>query len=80
MLHININNGQANQQVHKVLEDGVVTPAELADTEEILEQMENHIHQLREALKSEAANYISKSKEKAIGKNQAFCDSLIQGQ
>lgn len=66
LLHININNGQANQQVHKVLEDGVVTPAELADTEEILEQMENHIHQLREALKSEAAIYISKSqKEKA---------------
>lgn len=66
LLHININNGQANQQVHKVLEDGVVTPAELADTEEILEQMENHIHQLRKALKSEAATYISKSqKEKA---------------
>lgn len=66
LLHININNGQANQQVHKVLEDGVVTPAELADTEEILEQMENHIHQLREVLKSEAAIYISKTqKEKA---------------
>ncbi|EMR5820781.1 hypothetical protein CAT32_11235 [Acinetobacter baumannii] len=66
LLHININNGQANQQVHKVLEDGVVTPAELADTEEILEEMENHIRQLREALKTEAATYISKvKKEKA---------------
>ncbi|MDT1888033.1 V-type ATPase 116kDa subunit family protein, partial [Acinetobacter baumannii] len=66
LLHININNGQTNQQVHKVLEDGVVTPAELADTEEILEEMENHIRQLREALKSEAATYISKvKKEKA---------------
>ncbi|MDT1843151.1 V-type ATPase 116kDa subunit family protein, partial [Acinetobacter baumannii] len=37
-----------------------------ADTEEILEEMENHIRQLREALKSEAATYISKvKKEKA---------------
>ena len=78
LLHININNGKANQQVHKVLEDGVVTPAELADTEEILEQMENHIHQLREALKSEAANYISKSQKKKLDRqNQAFGDSLI---
>jgi len=66
LLHININNGQANQQVHNVLEDGVVTPSELADTEAILEEMENHIHQLRQALKAAASSYISKSqKEKA---------------
>lgn len=66
LLHINIVNGQANQQVHNVLEDGVVTPSELADTEAILEEMENHIHQLRAALKSEAAKYISNTqKEKA---------------
>ncbi|MEN8282592.1 phage regulatory CII family protein [Acinetobacter gerneri] len=66
LLHVNSHTGQINQQVIKALEDGVITPAELADTDVILEEMENHIHELRNAMKTETAKYLSAlQKEKA---------------
>ena len=59
LLGANINVGQVNQQVHDVMSDGVVTPSEMEETDQILEQLELNIRALRQAMKSECAKYLS---------------------
>ena len=66
LLQININNGHVNQHIADVMADGVVTPSELADTVQILEEMEANLRGLRVALEKEAGKYLSALKrEKA---------------
>ncbi|MDV2440719.1 XRE family transcriptional regulator [Acinetobacter gerneri] len=59
LLGANINVGQVNQQVHDVMSDGVVTPSEMEETDQILEQLELNIRALRQAMKTECAKYLS---------------------
>lgn len=59
LLGINVGAGQANKQVLDALEDGVVTPAEMDETDRILEEMELKIQSLRKAMKGECAKYLS---------------------
>ena len=59
LLGMNIGNGAANKQVLNALEDGVVTPAEMDETDRILEEMEQKIQCLRKAMKGECAKYLS---------------------
>ena len=66
LLQININNGHVNQHIADVMADGVVTPSELADTVQILEEMEANLRGLRVALEKDAGKYLSALKrEKA---------------
>ena len=66
LLGMNVGNGAANKQVLNALEDGVVTPAEMDETDHILEEMELKIQSLRKAMKGECAKYLSAlQKEKA---------------
>lgn len=66
LLQININNGHVNQHIADVMADCVVTPSELADTVQILEEMEANLRGLRVALEKEAGKYLSALKrEKA---------------
>ena len=59
LLGTNINVGQINQQVHDVMADGVVTPNEMEETDQILEELEVNIRALRQAMKSECSKYLS---------------------
>ena len=59
LLGMNVGAGQANKQVLGALEDGVVTPAEMDETDRILEEIEHKIQSLRKAMKSECAKYLS---------------------
>lgn len=59
LLGMNVGAGQANKQVLSALEDGVVTPAEMDETDRILEEMEHKIQSLRKAMKGECAKYLS---------------------
>lgn len=59
LLGMNIGNGAANRQVLNALEDGVVTPAEMDETDHILEEIEQKIQSLRKAMKGECAKYLS---------------------
>lgn len=59
MLLLNIKNGLLNQHIHKVLHDGVVTPAELEETLQILERAEAKMNVLKKALQAESAKYLS---------------------
>ena len=59
LLGMNVGNGAANKQVLSALEDGVVTPAEMDETDRILEDMEHKIQSLRKAMKGECAKYLS---------------------
>ena len=59
LLGMNVGNGAANKQVLNALEDGVVTPAEMDETDHILEEMELKIQSLRKAMKGECAKYLS---------------------
>ncbi|MGR2671884.1 phage regulatory CII family protein [Acinetobacter soli] len=59
LLGINVNGGAVNKQVLTALEDGVVTPAEMEETDLILEEMEHKIQCLRKAMKGECAKYLS---------------------
>lgn len=59
LLGMNVGNGAANKQVLNALEDGVVTPAEMDETDRILEGMEQKIQSLRKAMKGECAKYLS---------------------
>lgn len=59
LLGMNVGAGQANKQVLSALEDGVVTPAEMDETDRILEEMEIKIQSLRKAMKGECAKYLS---------------------
>ncbi|WP_180084847.1 phage regulatory CII family protein [Acinetobacter sp. YH12145] len=59
LLGMNVGNGAANKQVLSSLEDGVVTPAEMDETDRILEEMEHKIQSLRKAMKGECAKYLS---------------------
>lgn len=59
LLGMNIGNGEANKQVLNALEDGVVTPAEMDETDHILEEIEHNIQSLRKAMKGQCAKYLS---------------------
>ena len=59
LLGMNISNGEANKQVLNALEDGVVTPAEMDETDRILEEIEHNIQSLRKAMKGQCAKYLS---------------------
>lgn len=59
LLGMNVGAGQANKQVLGALEDGVVTPAEMDETDRILEEIEHKIQSLRKAMKGECAKYLS---------------------
>jgi len=59
LLGMNVGNGAANKQVLSALEDGVVTPAEMDETDRILEEIEHKIQSLRKAMKGECAKYLS---------------------
>lgn len=59
LLGMNVGAGQANKQVLSALEDGVVTPAEMDETDRILEEIEHKIQSLRKAMKGECAKYLS---------------------
>lgn len=59
LLGMNVGAGQANKQVLGALEDGVVTPAEMDETDRILEEIELKIQSLRKAMKGECAKYLS---------------------
>ncbi|MBJ9902045.1 phage regulatory CII family protein [Acinetobacter bereziniae] len=59
LLGANINVGQVNKQVHDVMADGVVTPNEMEETDQILEQLELNVRALRQAMKTECAKYLS---------------------
>lgn len=59
LLGMNVGNGAANKQVLSALEDGVVTPAEMDETDHILEEIEQKIQSLRKAMKGECAKYLS---------------------
>jgi len=59
LLGMNVGNGAANKQVLSALEDGVVTPAEMDETDRILEEIEQKIQSLRKAMKGECAKYLS---------------------
>ncbi len=59
LLGMNVGNGAANKQVLHALEDGVVTPAEMDETDRILEEIEHNIQALRKAMKGECAKYLS---------------------
>ena len=59
LLGMNIGNGAANKQVLSALEDGVVTPMEMDETDRILEEIEYKIQSLRKAMKGECAKYLS---------------------
>ena len=51
LLGINVGNGSANKQVLSALEDGVMTPSEMDETDRILEEIEHKIQSLRKAMK-----------------------------
>ncbi len=54
------------QHIADVMADGVVTPWELADTVQILEEMEANLRGLRVALEKEAGQvFLSFEREKA---------------
>ncbi|TCB50992.1 XRE family transcriptional regulator [Acinetobacter sp. ANC 4779] len=59
LLGMNVGAGQANKQVLGALEDGVVTPSEMDETDRILEEIEHKIQSLRKAMKGECAKYLS---------------------
>ncbi|KOR15129.1 MULTISPECIES: phage regulatory CII family protein [Acinetobacter] len=59
LLHLNIGNGQMNKHVHDILEDGVVTPSELADTLHLVESLEQELASFRKAIEAEAGKYLS---------------------
>ena len=59
LLGMNVGAGQANKQVLSALEDGVVTPSEMDETDRILEEIEHKIQSLRKAMKGECAKYLS---------------------
>ena len=59
LLGMNVGAGQANKQVLCALEDGVVTPSEMEETDRILEEIEHKIQSLRKAMKGECAKYLS---------------------
>lgn len=59
LLGMNVGAGRANNQVLCALEDGVVTPTEMDQTDLILEEMELKIQSLRKAMKGECAKYLS---------------------
>ncbi|MCH4245964.1 phage regulatory CII family protein [Acinetobacter gerneri] len=66
LLNVNIGSGLVNQHVLDAWEDGVITPAELADTANTLEKLEEHLRGLRTALESQSAKYLAGlEKEKA---------------
>ena len=51
LLGINVGSGSANKQVLSALEDGVMTPSEMDETDRILEEIEHKIQSLRKAMK-----------------------------
>lgn len=51
LLGMNVGNGSANKQVLSALEDGVMTPSEMDETDRILEEIEHKIQSLRKAMK-----------------------------
>lgn len=59
LLHVNIWNGQINQHVHDILEDGVITPSELEDTLQIIASIQSDLAAFENAVKKEAAVYLS---------------------
>lgn len=59
LLGMNIGTGQINKQVYSAMEDGVVTPIEMEETDRILEELEQKIHSLRKAMKGECEKYLS---------------------
>ena len=59
LLHVNIWNGQINQHVHDILEDGVITPSELEDTMQIIASIQSDLAAFENAVKKEAAVYLS---------------------
>ena len=66
LLNFNVGSGQVNQHVLDAWADGVITPAELADTATTLEKLEEDLRKLRKALESQAAKYVADlEKEKA---------------
>lgn len=59
LLHVNIWNGQINKHVHDILEDGVITPSELEDTLQIIASIKSDLAAFENAVKKEAAVYLS---------------------
>lgn len=59
LLGINVGSGAASKQVLIALEDGVVTPSELEETDQILEELELNVRALRAAMKTECSKYLS---------------------
>lgn len=59
LLGINVGSGAASKQVLIALEDGVVTPSELEETDQILEELELNVRALRAAMKTECFKYLS---------------------
>lgn len=66
LLPVNVNTGSLNQTIHKILEDGVITPCEMHESVEIVEEMMANLCGLRAAIEDACASYLAqRQKEKA---------------
>ncbi|WP_213014748.1 phage regulatory CII family protein [Acinetobacter pollinis] len=66
LLPVNVNTGSLNQTIHKILEDGVITPCEMHESIEIVQEMMANLHVLQKAIEATCAVYLAKAQtEKA---------------
>ena len=66
LLGMNVGNGSANKQVLSALEDGVVIPSEMDETDRILEEIEHKIQSLRKAMKQVCKVFTSYTTRKSL--------------
>lgn len=66
LLPINVDTGNLNQTIHNILADGVITPCEMNEAMEVIDQMSANLHGLRKAIEKECNRYV-----KQIGKEKA---------
>lgn len=59
LLPVNVNTGSLNQTIHKILEDGVITPSEMQDTIEIVQEMLANLCVLQKAIEDACASYLA---------------------
>lgn len=74
LLPINVNTGSLNQTIHKILEDGVITPSEMHESIEVIEEMMANLCGLRSAIEDACSGYFQKFKQekKPDGLDQAL--------
>nr|WP_213014460.1 phage regulatory CII family protein [Acinetobacter baretiae] len=63
LLPVNINTGSLNQTIHQILEDGVITPCEMHESVEIVEEMMANLCGLRSAIEEACFGHSAKSKK-----------------